>query len=69
MAGLYVNRNIMCYVHNTYCLRHFKFAIFLKREIRQINVSKKVSCNKVSPINSRITSKTWKQKKATLFNT
>ena len=29
-----------CYVRDTYCSRHFNFAIFLYREIREINVSR-----------------------------
>ena len=41
MAGLYVNSNMMCYVPNTNSSHHFKFAIFLRREIREINWSRK----------------------------
>ena len=37
-----------CYVRDTYCSRHLNFAIFLNREIREINACvAKISHNKV----------------------
>ena len=37
-----------CYVRDTYCSRHLNFAIYLNREIREINACvAKISYNKV----------------------